>query len=261
MFGSDDMFQQIWKTDRSAFAHARICGFASFTPGMEDKLREMATVIPLAGLYGASELNALLSVQPLSLPIEQRLQGGGKATGPEIEIRVRNTETGALCPPNEMGVLEFRAPTNFAGYYKNEEATKKAIDQEGFFHSNDAGYLREDGTFVYLARNGDFLRLSGFLTDPKEIEEVIEKNAAVEKCQVVGIEFEGKTRPVAFVIPAGSAATPVETEILANAKASLAHYKVPLHVITLDAFPTTESANGLKIQKAKLRDLAIEHCR
>jgi fatty-acyl-CoA synthase len=261
LFGSDEMYQQIWRTDRSALDHARICGFASFTPGMEEKLRQMATSgVPLVGLYGASELHAILSTQSLSLPIEQRLQGGGEFAG-ATEIRVRNTETGELCAVNEVGVLEFRAPTNFIGYFRNAEATKKAIDDEGYFHSSDVGFLREDGSFVYMARNGDFLRLSGFLTDPKEIEEVIEREAAVEKCQVVGIEHGGKTRPVAFVIAAEGASPPDGEEIIRNAAAVLAHYKVPLAVIALDAFPTTESANGLKIQKTKLRDLAIRHCR
>ncbi|MCC3306320.1 AMP-binding protein [Sneathiella sp. HT1-7] len=260
LFGSDEMYLQIWQKDKEALAHARICGFASFTPGMEDKLRQMATSgVPLVGLYGASELHAILSTQPLSLPIDQRLQGGGKFASELTEIRVRNTEIGDLCATNEVGVMEFRAPTNFIGYFRNKEATSKAIDEEGFFHSNDVGYVRDDGTYVYMARNGDFLRLSGFLTDPKEIEEVIEQNDSVEKCQVVGIEFEGKTRPVAFVIGTDAARPPNEEDVISNAKSSLAHYKVPLRVIVVDAFPTTESANGLKIQKTKLRDQAIRY--
>ncbi|MZR32337.1 AMP-binding protein [Sneathiella litorea] len=261
LFGSDEMYQQIWQRDKDAFAHAQICGFASFTPGLEEKLRQIAAKgVPLAGLYGASELFAIFSTQPLTLPIEQRLQGGGlPAGGASAEIRVRNTETGKLCAVNEVGVLEFRAPTNFIGYYRNEEATSKSIDEDGYFHSSDVGYLRDDGTFVYLARNGDFLRLSGFLTDPKEIEEVIEQNESVEKCQVVGIEVDGKTRPVAFVISSDPDQPPQEAELMATAKATLAHYKVPLHVIVIEAFPTTESANGLKIQKAKLRDQAVSY--
>lgn len=261
LFGSDEMYQQIWQRDREALKHARICGYASFTPGIEEKMRHIAeNRVPLLGLYGASEIFAIFSTQPLNLQIEQRLQGGGlPAGGSQAELRVRNTETGELCAENEVGILEFRAPTNFIGYYRNEEATSKAIDADGYFHSNDIGYLRGDGTFVYLARNGDFLRLSGFLTDPKEIEEVLEQDEAVGKCQVVGVEYKGKTRPVAFVIPIDPGKMPKEDVLISEAKSSLAHYKVPLHVIVIDAFPTTESANGLKIQKAKLRDEAMRY--
>jgi hypothetical protein len=50
-----------------------------------------------------------------------------------------------------------------------------------------------------------------------------------------------------------------EDELIASAKANLAHYKVPLNVIVLDAFSTTESVNGLKIQKTKLQDQAMRY--
>ena len=40
--------------------------------------------------------------------------------------------------------------------------------------------------------------------------------------------------------------------------AELAKYKVPERIIRLDAFPVTTSANGVKVQKAKLRDMAAE---
>lgn len=256
-FGSDEMFRQMWDGDRRAFAAASLCGYASFTPGLGSTLRQMAADgLPLVGLYGASEVNAIFSVQPMSLPIDKRLQGGGRpAGGDAVSIRVRNTETGALCPPREAGVLEIRAPTNFTGYFENPEATAKALDADGYFVSGDTGYLRDDGTFVYLARNGDFVRLSGFLTDPAEIEEVIEQAAGVAKAQVVGVTHDGKTRPVAFVV-AQPGENPDADAVMAHTRALVAHYKVPLAVIRIDAFPTTESANGLKIQKARLREMA-----
>ncbi|MCF7699870.1 AMP-binding protein [Loktanella sp. M215] len=256
-FGSDEMFRQMWEADRDGFAEARLCGFASFTPGLSETLRQMATAgLPLVGVYGASEVNAIFSIQPLALLVEQRLQGGGRpAGGDTVQIRVRNSETGALCQTGEAGMLEIRAPTNFKGYFENPEATAKALDADGYFLSGDAGFLRDDGTFVYLARNGDFVRLSGFLTDPAEIEEVIAQAPGVSKAQVVGVTHDGKTRPVAFVV-AKPGATPDADAVIAHTKSKLAHYKVPLMVIMLDAFPTTESANGLKIQKTRLRDMA-----
>lgn len=258
--GSDEMFRQMWEADRTAFARAHICGFGAFTPGLSSVLHAMATAgLPLAGVYGASEVNAIFSIQPRDCPVDQRLQGGGRPSAPDsVTVRVRNPDTGELCADNEPGVLEIRAPTNFAGYYRNPEATAKAVDAQGFFCSNDAGYLRGDGTFVYLARNGDFIRLSGFLTDPAEIEEVIESARDVAKAQVVGATLDGKTRPVAFVLPRDGA-TPDPDAILAHTRTRLAHYKVPVAVIPVTAFPTTESANGLKIQKTRLRDMAEAH--
>ncbi|OWU85676.1 hypothetical protein ATO6_01740 [Oceanicola sp. 22II-s10i] len=257
-FGSDEMFRQMWRADSGVFDGARLCGFPTFTPGIEGDLREMAEAgVPMCGLYGASEVNAIFSIQPMTLPLTERLKGGGlPAGGDSTQVRVRDSESGALLPDGTPGVIEIKAPTNFAGYYLNPEATARAVDGEGYFRSGDAGYLRGDGTFVYLGRNGDFLRLSGFLTDPREIEEVIEQVEGIEKAQVVGAVDGIRVRPVAFVTTEAGAPGPNEGAVIAHVADRLAHYKVPERVVTLDAFPATESANGLKIQKAKLRQMA-----
>ncbi|WP_088624715.1 AMP-binding protein [Oceanicola sp. 22II-s10i] len=256
MFGSDDMFVRIWHHDRTAYASVRYGGFARFTPGIEKDLADMARAgVPLHGLYGASEVNALFSGQPDSLPIEERLLGGGIPAHPDAKIRIRDQESGKLLSVGETGILEVLAPTNAVGYFRNPEATAKTIDAEGYVSTSDLCRMREDGSFVYVGRNGDVLRLSGFLTDPAEIEEAIETCPGVEKAQVVGVTEKGRTRPFAFVITDGPFD---EKAAIADVAGRLAHYKVPLSIVELDAFPTVESANGLKIRKEVLKRRAQE---
>jgi fatty-acyl-CoA synthase len=67
-------------------------------------------------------------------------------------------------------------------------------------------------------------------------------------------------RCVAFVVPA-AAASPRETDVVAAAAAQMAGFKVPARVWFVDEFPTTESANGVKIQRTRLRDMALERLR
>ncbi|QFT62700.1 Long-chain-fatty-acid--CoA ligase [Roseivivax sp. THAF30] len=254
-FGSDEMYRRMWELDASAFENARLCGFASFTPGLMGVLRDMAEAgLPLAGVYGASEVNAIFAIQPLDLPLEDRMMGGGRMAG-RGDLRVRDPESGELLSQGEVGVLEIRAETNFTGYFRNVEATAKAIDEDGYFRSNDLGYEREEGTFVYLARNGEFIRLSGFLTDPAEIEEVIARAPGVAQAQVVGIEIQRKVLPVAFVIAEDDSRLD-EDALRAFTEPLLAHYKIPHRFFFLDAFPTTASANGTKIQRGKLAEMA-----
>ena len=52
-----------------------------------------------------------------------------------------------------------------------------------------------------------------------------------------------------------------EQAVIAHARAGLANYKAPTHVFSIDAFPTTPSANGPKIQRNKLRQMAEERLR
>ncbi|WP_420391973.1 AMP-binding protein [Acuticoccus sp.] len=257
LFGSDEMFRRLVGLGRERLASLRVCGFGAFTPGLSDFLADAAEAgLPLCGLYGSSEVNALFSIQPADMTRGERLKGGGRPASDDADVRVRNAETGELLPDGEPGELEIRAPTNFVGYDGNAEATAAAVDPDGYFRTGDVGYTRGNGTFVYVARAGDAIRLSGFLTDPAEIEDVLKGLDGVADAQVVGVEVDGQTRPVAFVIAEGGGAS--EGAIVAGARERLAAYKVPLRVFTLEAFPTTQSANGLKIQRAKLRSMAAE---
>ena len=87
-----------------------------------------------------------------------------------------------------------------AGYLRQSQATADAMTEDGWFRSGDLGYTIDAGSFVYLARIKDSLRLSGFLVDPREIEEFLAEHEAVERAQVVGLPQPGRGDvPVAFV--------------------------------------------------------------
>jgi len=257
LIGSDEMFRRLLDVEESLLDGTRLCGFAAFTPGVLPRLKAAAERrVPFRGLYGSSEINAIFAIQPADLPLDERLKGGGRlASGSLAAVRVRDRESGRLLPDGAEGELEFRADTNFIGYHANPEATAKAVDSEGFFRSGDLGYRRPDGSFVYLTRLGDAIRLGGFLVDPAEIEAVLRALPGLGDAQVVALPLEGQLRPVAFVIPAPGSAFD-EAAAIAAAKERLASFKVPRRVFPLEAFPTTESANGVKIQKAKLRQMA-----
>ena len=130
------------------------------------------------------------------------------------------------------------------------------MTEDGYLRTGDLGYTVAGG-FVFLARMGDALRVGGFLVNPVEISSHIEAHPAVAACQVVGAKTQRGERAVAFVVRRAGAETE-EGALIAHCRAGLASFKCPEAVIFLDAFPVAESANGAKIQRAKLRDLAKE---
>jgi fatty-acyl-CoA synthase len=77
----------------------------------------------------------------------------------------------------------------------------------------------------------------------------------VSGCQVVAINIEEKVRAVAFVTVAENKAFS-ERAIIEHCRQGLAGYKVPARVFVLNEFPVTRSANGTKIQRARLREWA-----
>lgn len=254
VFGTDEMLRRLLDAnpEPGPFPSARLFGFVHT---QELAQEACARGLPIVGLYGSSEVQALFSRQPLDLPFDERVLGGGKPASPDVEVRVRDLSSGELLPPGASGELEIRAPTNFIGYLDNPEATAKVIDSEGFFRTGDVGRLRDDGSFVFETRTGDAIRLGGFLVSPVEIEEVIRQVPGVADAQVVAVEIERKLRCVAFVLLRADAVV-TDSEVTAWVKARMAGYKVPARVWFVDAYPVTHSANGDKIQRAKLREMA-----
>lgn len=258
-FGSDEMVRRILAlTDAPRpFPHLEVCGFAAFQPGWRELATEAeARGLPLFGLYGSSEVQALFSIARPGDAFADRIEGGGRPMSADAKVRVRDTETGELASFGVSGEIEISAPSRFLGYFNNLDATREAITADGFFRTGDIGRLRGDGSFVYETRAGDAMRLGGFLVAPGEIEDELKSCTGVADAQVVAVDLKGQARCVAFVIPAKE--PPMQETLVARLRERLAGYKVPARIYVVEAFPVTDSANGVKIQRAKLRAMAMD---
>ncbi|MBB4428117.1 fatty-acyl-CoA synthase [Bradyrhizobium sp. CIR48] len=258
-FGSDEMFRRILAlTDAPRpLPHLEVCGFAAFQPGWRELAAEAeARGLPLFGLYGSSEVQALFSIARPIDAFADRIEGGGWPMSADAKVRVRDTETGELAASGISGEIEINAPSSFLGYFNNPDATRDALTADGFFRTGDIGRLRGDGSFVYETRAGDAMRLGGFLVAPGEIEDEIKSCNGVADAQVVAVDLKGQARCVAFVIPAKE--PPMQETLVARLRERLAGYKVPARIYVVEAFPVTDSANGVKIQRARLRAMAME---
>src|SRR5690554_3975107 len=262
VYGSDELYRKLIDAAEGdkPFPSARLFGFGAFTSSFNEyALAAWGRGIPLCGLYGSSEVLAIFTAQTGDRPVHEKIRGGGVPAGRElVEIRIRDTATGKLLAAEETGEIEIKGPTNFVGYLNNPEATEKAFTDDGFYRTGDLGYLRVDGSLVYESRMGDAIRLGGFLINPSEIESVLKRVPGVEDAYIVGVEIDGKARVVAFIQDDRSA-TLSEEAIIDAARLQLAAFKVPCRVWFVDDYPVTKSANGLKVQRGKLRALAQEN--
>lgn len=228
----------------------RFCGYARFA-GISGLIeRAAARGVPMRGLYGMSECQALFALQPAGDGERYALPGGVPAS-PEAAVRVCDPDTGALCPPGEAGEIQLRGPSLMLGYDGNAEATAAAFTADGYFRTGDIGYGTEDGGFVFTSRAGDVLRLGGFLVAPAEIERYLERHPAVEACAVVAGPAPGSC--VAFVQPRDETS---EAALLAFCREGLARFKVPARIHLLAELPSVPSPNGAKIRRNLLREWA-----
>jgi fatty-acyl-CoA synthase len=136
------------------------------------------------------------------------------------------------------------------GYYKKSEETAGCYTSDGWFRTGDSAMWLEDGYLRFLGRDKDMLKIGGENVDPMETEGLLLEHAAVYQVAVVGAPDEtlGEVA-VAYVQRAPGAAIDAD-EVIAYCRSKVASFKVPRHVVFVDALPMTETG---KIRKAELR--------
>ena len=138
------------------------------------------------------------------------------------------------------------------GYYKNPEATRAALNEEGWYLTGDVGSVAKDGTLYIVDRLRDLIIVSGFNVYPAEVEAELVAHPAITLAAVVGRRRHGNEEVIAFVQPEpGSRVT--EAEVAAFLGPRLAPYKRPARIVVLDQLPAAPTG---KILKARLKAIA-----
>ncbi len=112
--------------------------------------------INMKQLYGSTETAVFVCVQPNG-------QARADTVGPAVEgVELRITDSGEVL---------IRSPGLLREYYKNPQATREVKDDDGWYHTGDAGYLDGDGHLKIIDRAKDVGRLAdGSLFAPKNID-------------------------------------------------------------------------------------------
>jgi long-chain acyl-CoA synthetase len=126
--------------------------------------------LPLKSLYGSTEGGALTGSRNDDISLETV---GPAYKGTEVKI-------------TDDGELIYRQPGIFVGYYKDPEKTA-AVLKDGWFHSGDSGFIREDGHIVFLDRVQDLVELdSGDTLAPQNMESRLRFSPYIKDAWVVG---------------------------------------------------------------------------
>jgi fatty-acyl-CoA synthase len=204
---------------------------------------------PTLSGYGMTEVWGAVTITPRNASVEQRCEASGLPQ-PGVEVRVVDINTGDVLPAGSMGEIQVRSYSRMIGYHNNLEATAAAIDQDGWFHTGDAGVMREDGHVRYLARYKDILKVGGENVSPAEVEGLISTMRGVECVAVVGQPHERLQEvPVAFIVAAAEGPHS-EEEVIAFCRGKMASFKIPARIFFVDELPVTPTG---KVQKELLR--------
>jgi acyl-CoA synthetase (AMP-forming)/AMP-acid ligase II len=189
--------------------------------------------------YGLTETNSLATV--LSGPeYIERPTSAGKAVYPMVDVKIMDMD-GNEVPQGESGEVCMKSVVNFKGYWNNEEATRDAFHEGGWFRSGDMGYLNEDG---YLYINGRFKEIiirGGENISCQEVEGVLHAHENVDDVMVFSLPCPLMGEIVGAVVVANCDELYGDT-LLSYASVHLAKYKMPEKIwITQDPLPLIAS--------------------
>jgi crotonobetaine/carnitine-CoA ligase len=173
-------------------------------------------------------------------------------------VRVEN-DRGDPAAPGEIGRLLVKGVAGvslFAGYWGDEQATREAFDDRGYFVTGDMVTLEADGSIRFSDRRKDLIKVGGEGVSAAEIERVIRAVPDVAEVAVVARPdpLYGEV-PVAFVRAAQEDSTGLPEAVLAACRAGLGKFKVPRDVKVVPDLPRIGVG---KVSKAELRKWAAE---
>jgi long-chain acyl-CoA synthetase len=117
----------------------------------------------------------------------RNLRGSAGQTIPGTEIQIVDQESRKPLSVGDRGLVLIRGPQVMQGYYNNPEATRKAIDANGWFDSGDLGWVTEQGDLVLTGRAKDTIVLTnGENIEPQPIEDACLRSAYVDQIMLVG---------------------------------------------------------------------------
>ena len=192
----------------------------------EQAIKRLQAVVPrLMNAYGLTETAAnTIHTRPNADLIELSETVG--RPNPHMPCRIVNSE-GQLCAVGEQGELQFQGEYLLLEYLNRPDATRDVYTEDGWLHTGDIGYLREEGTISLVGRMSDMFKSGGYNVYPREIEILLESHPDIEMAAVVSVPDERYQEVgAAYVLAASDQA--LDTELLrAFCKGKLANYKVP----------------------------------
>lgn len=167
-----------------------------------------------------------------------------------VDIKIVD-EQGQECKPNQPGELLLRGPMVTPGYWRNRQATQKALEG-GWFHTGDMVRQDEEQYIYVVDRIKNMFISGGENIYPAEIERVIVTHPAVAEVSIVGIPDEKWGEAGYAFVVLHAAAQLTEAELLDFCAARLARFKIPKNISFMEALPKNDTG---KINRMALKGM------
>lgn len=251
MMQHPDFLQYDLKTIRSGWI-----GGSSIPEEVVKQIREKIGMPGLIAVYGMTETTSVTTFSRIGDPLEIVANWSGVPISHDYEVKIADPQNGEELARGQEGEVWVRGHIVMKGYYKNPDATKAAITEDGWFRTGDIGQMNEQGYLRITGRIKDMYIVGGTNTYPAEIEAHIFTHPKVKQAYIVGVPDARLGEVGMAFIELKDHAECTEEEIIEYCKKGLANYKVPRYVRFVHDFPMTASG---KIQKYILQQQGIQY--
>jgi len=202
--------------------------------------------------YGMTETSPVSFQTRIDDPLDLRVSTVGRAH-PHVEAKIVDRVTGNIVPRGVAGELCVRGYLVMLKYWNNPEATREAIDSEGWMHTGDLASMLENGYVNIVGRTKDMISRGGEKIFPKEVEDFLYTNPKILDVQVIGVPSRKYGEEVMAWVKLKAGETATAEEIQQFCKGKIAYFKIPTYFKFTDTFPMTVTG---KVQKFKMREVA-----
>lgn len=200
--------------------------------------------VPVMQAYGMTETGGVSTERYDDVVAGRRGPGSVGRIADGVDVRIRRLDDDR---PDGEGEILVRSDEVTQAFIGGEPVP---VDADGFFATGDIGRI-DDGILYITGRVQEKIIVGGFNVYPAEVEDVARRSSLVRDVVIVSMPDDRLGEiPVAGVVWAGE---PDDAALLAEMRDSLAHYKVPRAVFTLDAVPLTPRE---KVDRRRAGELA-----
>lgn len=190
--------------------------------------------------FGLTETYGPAAITSPDDPPDKLMVTGGRPLDGN-EIRVVDPQTGQDVGPDQVGEAWVRGNV-MLGYWNKPEETARALDAEGWIHSEDLVTVDAEGFVKYVGRIKLMAKVGGENVALEEVENVVSGHEAVTHCAAVGVTDERKGEAVRAYVVARTDMTICADELRLWLKPRLAHFKIPREIAFVESLPRL--ANG-----------------
>ena len=186
-------------------------------------------------VYASTEYTGRQSYFPPSdtADTDRMMRSNGRGTAGEL--RIVDPERHAVLPPYQSGEICVRGPAMFSGYYKLPDESAKCVDDDGFFHSGDRGYMDEDGYLHFQGRYKEMIKSGGENVSMPEVEQfLLSRVNGIRNVAVCGVPDAKWGEAVTAAVVLNHGVDLSEADIKSACQGVLAPYKIPKTIVFLN---------------------------